>query len=87
MADESRRTRGRFLLGGWLMGALAAGTLPGFAGPASPNARSVLEDVRQLETSVSLSETKIPLGELVQRVAEETGAPLTAAPARQSASP
>jgi hypothetical protein len=80
MADRSRRRRGRLLLGGWLIGALAAGALPGFAGEASPKPPSVLEGVRQLEKSVTISETKIPLGELVQKVAEETGAPLTAAP-------
>jgi hypothetical protein len=36
--------------------------------------------VRQLETSVSPPETKIPLGERVQQVAEATGDPVPAAP-------
>src|SRR5262249_36195127 len=80
MAGESRRMKGRLLLGGWLMGALAAGTLPGVAPEASPRSSSVLGDVRQLETPGSLSEAKIPLGELLQKGAAATGAPLTAAP-------
>src|SRR5204862_1953721 len=42
--------------------------------------RPALEVVRELDQPVTYTETKIPLGELVQRVAVDTGAPLTAAP-------
>jgi hypothetical protein len=41
--------------------------------------RSVLEGVAALDKRVTYTETKIPLGELVQKVAAETGVPLVAA--------
>src|SRR5438094_963946 len=41
--------------------------------------RPVLEQVRELDKPVTYTETKIPLGELIQKVAADTGAPLTAA--------
>jgi hypothetical protein len=49
---------------------------------ASPPARerAVLAHVPGLEKPVTCSETKIPLGELVRKVAADTGVPLTAAP-------
>src|SRR5438309_645030 len=48
---------------------------------AAPAARltSVLEGVKELEKPVTYAETKIPLGELVQKVAQDTGVDLTAA--------
>jgi hypothetical protein len=49
------------------------------AEPGAPRG-SVLKGVTALEKPVTYSETKIPLGELVQRVAADTGASLTAAP-------
>jgi hypothetical protein len=46
---------------------------------ATKPAHSVLESVPELEKPVTVAETKIPLSELVQKVSEETGVPLTAA--------
>jgi beta-lactamase regulating signal transducer with metallopeptidase domain len=42
--------------------------------------RPVLENIRGLEKPVTYTETKIPLGELVQKVAAETGVRLVAMP-------
>src|SRR5436309_2964984 len=59
--------------------------LPSLAAAAAkrsaPSARaaSVLEGVKELDKPVTYTETKIPLGDLVQQVAKDTGAPLTAA--------
>jgi hypothetical protein len=55
------------------------GTLPGLAARDGKRPRSVLDDVAALDRHVTYTETKMPLGELVQKVAEDTGAPLTAA--------
>jgi hypothetical protein len=49
------------------------------AGTAAGRPRSVLEAVPGLEKRVSYSETKIPLGELIQKVAADTEVPLTTA--------
>src|SRR5439155_587089 len=55
-------------------------TLP--AWPAAPerSPHAVLAEAKQLEKPVTYTETKVPLGELVQKVAADTGAKLTAAP-------
>jgi beta-lactamase regulating signal transducer with metallopeptidase domain len=50
------------------------------AGGAGERRRPVLEKVSELDKPVTYTETKIPLGELVQKVAADTGAPLAAAP-------
>src|SRR5206468_8022255 len=42
--------------------------------------RFALEQIRGLDRRVSYTETKMPLGELVQKVASETGVSLAAAP-------
>jgi hypothetical protein len=52
--------------------------LPSFASGAEKRSHSVLEDVAALEKPVTYTETKIPLGELIQKVADDTGVPLTA---------
>ena len=52
---------------------------PDFAAEAPPARASVLEGVSALDKLVAYSETKIPLGELVQKVAADTGVTLTAA--------
>jgi hypothetical protein len=54
--------------------------LPGYAAEIVPRHPSPLEGVKALDKPVTCTETKIPLGELVQKVAADTGAPLTAAP-------
>jgi hypothetical protein len=46
---------------------------------ASPPQMSVLKNMTELEKPVTYNETKIPLGELVQKVAVDTGVPLAAA--------
>jgi hypothetical protein len=51
------------------------------AAEPNPRPRSPLEGVAALEKPISLAETKIPLGELVQKIATETGVSLTATPA------
>src|SRR4051794_9611669 len=51
----------------------------GFAEHTGPRHHRVLEAVKGLEKPVSYTETKLPLGELVEKVAADTGAPLTAA--------
>jgi hypothetical protein len=66
------------LAAGLLLSLLLA--LPSFAAAPTPRHRSALEDVKGLEKPVTYTETKIPLGELVQKIAADTGAPLTAAP-------
>jgi hypothetical protein len=53
--------------------------LPGLALAAESQPRSVLANVPGLEQRITHSETKIPLGELVAKVAADTGIPLTAA--------
>src|SRR5437879_1062838 len=55
-------------------------TTAALAAEPEPRPRSVLEGVAALEKPVSLSETKIPLGDLVQKVAADTGVALTASP-------
>src|SRR5262245_14281748 len=64
---------------GCLIALAAAAALPLAAAPAvdAPK-RSPLAGVAALDKPVSYTETKIPLGDLVQRVAADTGAPLTA---------
>jgi hypothetical protein len=52
--------------------------LPVFAAEAGSRPHSVLQGVAALEKPVTYTETKIPLGELVQKVASDTGARLTA---------
>src|SRR5207249_2396880 len=63
---------------------LTAGTLalvpPIGLSAAEPSHRSVLEESKELEKPVTYTETKIPLGELIQKVVADTGAKLTAAP-------
>lgn len=56
-------------------------TIPGWAASPAPQSRprSVLLKVAGLDKRVTYSETKIPLGELVTKIAEETAVPLTAA--------
>src|SRR5947207_1336574 len=63
----------------WLLGAAALGSLPAGGTPVSSRPASALDGVAALEKPVSYTETKIPLGELVQKVAAETGVTLTAA--------
>jgi hypothetical protein len=63
---------------GWIVG--GAGTLALSAtGAELVRERSVLKDVAGLETPVTITEAKIPLGELVARIATETGVSLRAA--------
>src|SRR5690348_10293239 len=64
---------------GFLVFLLAISASLGSAEQAGSRHRRVLEEVKELEKPVSFTETKIPLGELVQKVAADTGAPLTAA--------
>src|SRR5262245_15058485 len=66
------------LLGWFICGTLSL-TLPGLAADAPKRPRSVLEDVAALDKAVTYTETKMPLGELIAKVAEDTGVPLTAA--------
>src|SRR5436309_1697582 len=80
------RTAMRRSLGCSFAAVLLCGALPASTAGAEPplgaaaRGASVLEGAAGLEKPVSYSETKIPLGELVTRVAAETGAPLRAAP-------
>jgi hypothetical protein len=62
------------LLAGWL-----GFVLPNYTADAAQQPRSVLAGVKELEKPVTYTETKVPLGELVEKVAEETGVSLTAA--------
>src|SRR5436853_1982827 len=64
----------------WILIAAVALLLSGAAKSIEDRSRSPLAGVKALENPVSYTETKIPLGELVQKVAADTGAPLTAAP-------
>jgi hypothetical protein len=64
----------------WLLGGALSLARSGPAAAAGPPPRSVLEGVKALAQPVTYTETKIPLGELVQKVAADTGAALTAAP-------
>src|SRR5437660_12473346 len=52
----------------------------GAAANAGRHPRSVLEDVKVLERPVTYTETKIPLGELVEKAAADTGVKLAATP-------
>jgi hypothetical protein len=57
--------------------------IPGLSLPvtaAEQTRRSPFAGVAALDKPVTISETKIPLGELVQKVAAETGVSLTASP-------
>src|SRR5947209_17469876 len=54
--------------------------VPALAAEPEARSRSVLEGLAALEKPVTYTETKIPLGELVQKVAADSGAPLIAAP-------
>jgi len=53
---------------------------PGSVVQAEEPPRSALEGVPGLEKRITYTETKIPLGELVAKVAADTGVPLRAAP-------
>lgn len=66
-------TRVRFLFWGMVIGLLAGVVVQTGSRPGS-----ALDGVAGLEKRVSLSETKIPLGELVQKVSVVTGVPLAA---------
>jgi type II secretory pathway component GspD/PulD (secretin) len=68
-----------FGIAGLAMMALAL-PLSGRAAETQERPRSVLEKSPALDKPVTYTETKIPLGELVQRVAADTGAPLSASP-------
>src|SRR5216684_4958777 len=72
--------RGFALLAGLLAGSLVL-ALPTFAEQAGVPHPSVLAGMAALEKPVTYTETKIPLGELVQKVAADTGVKLTAASA------
>jgi hypothetical protein len=52
----------------------------GAAASAGRHPRPVLEDVKALEKPVTYTETKIPLGELVEKAAADTGVKLAATP-------
>ena len=62
----------------WLLGTLLWLVPPTLAGSADQRSRSVLEGVKALDQRVTQTETKIPLGELVAKVASDTGVKLTA---------
>jgi hypothetical protein len=62
-----------------LVGIAALGVLPSLAAGAEKQPRSVLEDMRALDKLVTYTETRVSLGELVQKVAGDTGVSLTAA--------
>src|SRR3989475_10569103 len=70
----------RTLLAGGFSCWLAGLALPELGAEGVEHPRSVLEGVKALEKPITYTETKIPLGELVQKVAADTGAPLSAAP-------
>src|SRR5438105_4424828 len=74
-----RQNMKRAVLRSWLL--YGAALLPPLSAraetPKSP--RSVLQAVKELDKPVTYTETKIPLGELVQKVATDTGVSLTAA--------
>ena len=55
-----------------LLGVLLAGLCA--SGQAAPPAKSMLDGVPELQRPVTFAEPKIPLGELLRRVAKETGA-------------
>src|SRR5690348_13944254 len=64
----------------WLVAAtLVALTTTGLSA-AQPSHGVVLEELKELDRPVTYTETKIPLGELIQKVAADTGAKLRAAP-------
>jgi hypothetical protein len=64
----------------WLIATTLPVALPGFSAEAPTGHPSPLVSVMALDKPVTYTETKIPLGELVQKVAADTGASLTAAP-------
>jgi hypothetical protein len=61
----------------WIASVLSTGLL-GFSAERERHPRSPLDRVTALERPVTFSETKIPLGELVRKVANETGSALAA---------
>lgn len=63
----------------WLTACSVALSLLAVTADAGQRQRSALADVSGLDELVTLSETKIPLGELVRKVAAATGVPLAAA--------
>jgi hypothetical protein len=69
----------------WILSGLVCGLftaiVPGLAADAPGHSHSALDSLAALEKPVSYSETKIPLGELVQKVAADTGVTLTASAA------
>jgi beta-lactamase regulating signal transducer with metallopeptidase domain len=62
------------------LGLFLAAAVAAPSGERSVASKHVLSDVRELDKRVTFTETKIPLGELVQRIAADTGARLTAVP-------
>jgi hypothetical protein len=63
----------------FVLSLLSSLTTVSFGAAPEPPQRSVLAEVAALDKPVTYTELKIPLGELVQRIATDTGAPLTAA--------
>lgn len=63
----------------WLLLATISTALPCRGAAPVPRPQSVLEGVAGLDKPVTYTETRIALGELVARVAKDTGFPLTAA--------
>jgi hypothetical protein len=64
----------------WTLIAAMTAVLPALARATDDRSRSPLAGVKELAKPVTYSETKIPLGELVARVAADTGVTLTATP-------
>jgi hypothetical protein len=71
--------RSLWLVAGLLVQVLSP-TLPALADGIRSSHASPLEGAKALDKPVTYTETKIPLGELVQKVAADTGVTLTAAP-------
>ena len=69
----------RVLLKRWALIAAITTLLPAMARATEDRSRSPLAGVKALAKPVTYTETKIPLGELVQKVAADTGASLSAA--------
>jgi hypothetical protein len=62
------------------LGLLLASALAAPPRERGDSSKQVLRDVHELDKRVTYTETKIPLGELVQKVAADTGAHLVAVP-------
>jgi hypothetical protein len=63
----------------WLILCAVCAAAPSLSLAAEKRAPSVLANVKGLDKPVTYTETKIPLGELMQKVAADTGVALTAA--------